>query len=110
MVAATTTGARAGTGTLKPKERGGMFELADTAAVASELEQAVHQLRSISRRVAEAAIAAPHRDASGWDGLTAWAYQHCLDQLSRDLEVAQELLRSATDLTAVGIFELGGHA
>jgi uncharacterized protein YukE len=87
-----------------------MFELADSAAVASELEQAMHQLRAISRRLADAAVAAPRRDASGWDGLAAWAYQHSLDQLSRDLEVAQELLRSASDLTAVGIFELGGHA
>ncbi len=87
-----------------------MFELAETTAVASELEQALHQLRSISGRVADVASAAPRRDASGWDGLAAWAYQHALDQLSRDLEVAQELLRSATDLTALGLFELGGHA
>jgi uncharacterized protein YukE len=86
-----------------------MFELAGTAAAASDLEQAMYQLRAISRRVADAALAAPHRDASGWDGLAAWAYQRSLDQLSRDLEVAQELLRSATDLTAIGLFELGGH-
>ena len=87
-----------------------MFELDGTAAVSAELEQAVHQLRSISRRVADVSIAAPRRDASGWDGLAAWAYQRSLDDLSRDLEVAEELLRSATDLTTAALFEVGGHA
>lgn len=87
-----------------------MFELGGTVAVSAELEQARDQLHSISRRVEEAAHAAPHRDASGWDGLAAWAYQRSLDQLSRELEVAQELLRSATDLTAAALFEVGGHA
>ena len=87
-----------------------MFELDGTAAVSAELEQALHQLRSISRRVADAAMTAPRRDTTGWDGLAAWAYQRSLDELSRDLEVAEELLRSATDLTAAALFEMGGHA
>jgi hypothetical protein len=87
-----------------------MVELVGTAAVSAELEQALDQLRSISRRVADAAIVAPRRDASGWDGLAALAYQRSLDQLAHELEVAQELLRSATDLTAAALFELGGHA
>lgn len=87
-----------------------MVELAGIAAVSAELEQTLDQLRSISRRVADAAVAAPRRDASGWDGLAAWAYQRSLDRLAQDLEVARELLRSATDLTAVALFELGGHA
>ena len=87
-----------------------MFELDGGAEVCAELEQAVRQLRSISGRVADAAIAAPRRDASGWDGLAAWAYQRSLDELARDLEVAGELLRSATDLTTAALFEVGGHA
>jgi hypothetical protein len=87
-----------------------MFEVAGTAAVSAELEQAMHQLRSISGRVDSAARAAPHRDASGWDGPAAWAYQRSLDQLARDLETTRELLRSATDLTELALFELGAHA
>jgi uncharacterized protein YukE len=85
-------------------------ELDGTAAVSAELAQAIDQLRSISARVAAAALAAPRVDASGWDGFAAWAYQRALDQLSRDLETTRELLRSATDLTALALFELGGHA
>jgi uncharacterized protein YukE len=87
-----------------------MVDLGGSASVAAELEHARMQLSGISRRVAEAAAAAPRRDASGWDGLAAWAYQHSLDRLSRDLEAAQALLRSATDLTAVALWEVGGHA
>jgi hypothetical protein len=87
-----------------------MFGLGDTVAVSAQLEQARDQLHTISRRVAEAVQAAPRRDASGWDGLTAWAYQRSLDELSRELAIAQELLRSATDLTTAAIFEVGGHA
>lgn len=87
-----------------------MFELGETAAVLTELEHARDQLRSVTHRVAEAALAAPRRDASGWDGLAAWAYQVSLDRLGRDLDVAGELLRSATDLTALAVFELGGNA
>ena len=86
-----------------------MFETEGAAAVSAELEEARRQLSTISRRVAEAAMAAPRRDASGWSGLAAWAYQRSLDELSRELQVAQELLRSATDLTTVAVFELGGH-
>ena len=84
-----------------------MYELGGTGAVASELEQAGQQLRSISHRVALAASRAPRRDASGWDGLAAWAYQHALDRLTRDLETAQALLRSAIDLTQLAVFEVG---
>ena len=87
-----------------------MFELDGAAAVTTELGLALDQLRAISGRVAAAATSAPRRDASGWDGLAAWAYQRSLDELSRDLDTARELLRSATDLTALALFELGGHA
>jgi uncharacterized protein YukE len=84
-----------------------MFELGGTTAVAAQLEQARDQLRSISHRVSEATLAAPRRDASGWDGLAAWAYQRSLDRLARELETAQELLRSAGDLTQLALFEVG---
>jgi uncharacterized protein YukE len=87
-----------------------MWELAGAAGVSATLEQARHQLRSIAGRVADAAQSAPHREASGWDGFAARAYQHQLDQLGRELEGAQELLRSATDLVGAALFELGGHA
>ena len=87
-----------------------MSELDGAAAVAAELAQAIDQLRSISARVADAAVAAPRVDASGWDGLAAWAYQRALDQLARDLETTRELLRSGTDLTELALFELSGHA
>ena len=91
-------------------ERNRMFELGGIASVVAQLEQAREQLTAISRRVAVAAHAAPRRDASGWAGLAAEAYQRSLDQLARELEVAQELLRSATDLTEAALFEVGGHA
>jgi uncharacterized protein YukE len=87
-----------------------MIGMDGTATLAAELEQAVDQLHVISRRVADAGAAAPSRDASGWNGLAAWAYQQALDELSHDLETAQALLRSATDLTAAALFEVGGHA
>jgi uncharacterized protein YukE len=87
-----------------------MFELAASAGVTAELEQARSQLRSIAGRVADAGESAPHRDASGWDGLAAHAYQRSLDQLGREIEAAQQLLRSATDLVGAALFELGGHA
>ena len=87
-----------------------MVELGGTAAVSAELEQARAQLRAISRRVAAAAHAAPRPETSGWQGLAAWAYQRSLEELVRELEVAQQLLRSATDLTDAALYELGGHA
>jgi uncharacterized protein YukE len=86
-----------------------MADFGGTAAIAAQLEQAREQLVTIARRVAEAAQAAPHRDATGWNGLAAAAYQRALDELSRELEGAQELLRSATDLTALALIEVGGH-
>jgi hypothetical protein len=87
-----------------------MMELAGTVAVAAELEQARDRLRLISVRVADAVHAAPRRDASGWAGPAASAYQGSLDRLSRELEGVQELLHSATDLIGAALFELGGHA
>jgi uncharacterized protein YukE len=87
-----------------------MFELSAAAGVSVELEQARRQLRSIAGRVEDAARSAPRRDASGWDGPAAHAYQHALDQLGRELASGQELLRSATDLVGAALFELGGHA
>lgn len=86
------------------------MELVASAAVAIELEQARDRLRVVAGRVADAAQSAPHRDASGWDGLAAHAYQASLDRLTRELEGAQELLRSATDLLGAAVFELAGHA
>jgi hypothetical protein len=86
-----------------------MFEFEGAAALSAELDEARHQLSAISCRVADAALIAPQRDASGWSGLAAWAYQRSLDELSHELQVAQELLRSATDLTTAAVFELGGH-
>ena len=97
-------------GTLESRKRGRVFEIGNSVAVMAELEQAREQLRSISHRVAEAALAAPRHDASGWHGFAAWAYQRALDQLTRELDVAGELLRSAIDLTGAAVFELGGHA
>lgn len=87
-----------------------MLDTGGTAAVAAQLEQARERLTTISRRVEEAVQSAPRRDASGWSGLAAWAYQRSLDQLSRELQVATELLRSATDLTSLALFEASGHA
>ena len=87
-----------------------MVEFGGTAAVSGDLEQAREQLHAISRRVAEAAYAAPRPEASGWHGLAAWAYQRSLEQLARELEVAQQLLRSATDLTDAALYEVGEHA
>ena len=87
-----------------------MVEFGGTLALVTQLEQARDQLAAISRQVAEAAQAAPRRDASGWQGLAAQAYQHALDELSRELERAQALLRSATDLTAAALFEVAGRA
>jgi uncharacterized protein YukE len=87
-----------------------MVQLAGSAAVVADLEQARAQLSAITHRLAQAAAAAPRRDASGWDGPASWAYQSSLDALSRDLEGAQELLRSAGDLTAAALFEVGAHA
>jgi uncharacterized protein YukE len=87
-----------------------MMELAGAGAVATELEQARERLRLISGRVADATHAAPRRDASGWAGPAASAYQDSLDRLFRELEGVQELLRSATDLLGAAVFELGGHA
>lgn len=87
-----------------------MVELAGALAVATELEQARDRIRLISGRVADAAQSAPRRDASGWDGPAASAYQGALDRLARELEGVQELLRSATDLLGAALFELGGHA
>jgi uncharacterized protein YukE len=86
-----------------------MMELAGAIAVATEIEQARDRLRLISGRVADAAHSAPRRNASGWDGPAASAYQGSLDRLSRELEGVQELLRSATDLMGAALFELGGH-
>jgi uncharacterized protein YukE len=86
-----------------------MVILAESVTVAADLEQARTQLAAISHRVEAAAAAAPRHDASGWEGPAAWAYQHSLDRLSRDLETAQELLRSAADLTAAALFEIGAH-
>ena len=85
------------------------MELASAVAVATEIEQARDRLRLIAGRVSAAAQSAPHRDASGWDGPAAVAYQGALDRLTHDLSGAQELLRSATDLLGAALFELGGH-
>lgn len=87
-----------------------MAEIGEPLAVVMRLERAKDQLIASSQRVAEAAQAAPRHDASGWQGFAAQAYQHSLDQLSRELEGAQQLLRSATGLTAAALFEVAGHA
>jgi uncharacterized protein YukE len=86
-----------------------MYELVGPVAMSGELEQARNRLRVLSERVADAVQSAPRRDASGWDGLAAHAYQHALDRLARELEGSQELLRSATDLLSAALFELGAH-
>jgi uncharacterized protein YukE len=86
------------------------MELVGTVAVASELEQARDRLRLVAGRVADAAQSAPRRQASGWHGPAASAYQGSLDRLSRELGGVQELLQSATDLLGAALFELGGHA
>jgi uncharacterized protein YukE len=84
-------------------------EPAATAALSVELAQTRDQLRLIAARIAEAATSAPRREASGWNGLAADAYQRALDQLARELEATQQLVRSATDLMGAAVFELGGH-
>ena len=87
-----------------------MVELGTTAALAVQLEESREQLAAISRRVAEAAQSAPRGEAGRWEGAAAKAYQHALERLSRELEGAQELLRSATDLTTAALYEVGAHA
>jgi hypothetical protein len=87
-----------------------MFEQGGSASVAQELAQARDQLDYLRQRVSEAAAHAPHHDASGWSGLAAFAYQHALDALGRELAAATELLRSAADLASAAVWELGGHA
>jgi uncharacterized protein YukE len=84
-------------------------EMAATGALSVELAEARDQLRLVAARIAEAATTAPRREASGWNGPAADAYQRALDQLARELEAVQQLVRSATDLMSSAVFELAGH-
>jgi uncharacterized protein YukE len=84
-------------------------ELAATGALSVDMVQARDQLRLVAARIAEAAASAPRREASGWNGLAADSYQRALDQLARELDAAQQLVRSATDLMSLAVFEVGGH-
>jgi hypothetical protein len=84
-------------------------QLAAPGPLSLELAHARDQLRLVSARIAEAAAAAPRREASGWNGLAADAYQRALDQLGRELDAAQQLVRSATDLISSAVFELDGN-
>jgi hypothetical protein len=86
-----------------------MVESAGTTAAEGQLALARDQLVILRQRVASAASRAPHRDASGWNGVAAFAYQRSLDALAQELAGATELLRSAADLASAAVWEMGGH-
>jgi hypothetical protein len=89
---------------------GGMFEEVERASIIAELTQAFDRLVHLRLRVDAAAASAPHREASGWSGPAALAYQHGLNVLGREIAAASELLHSASDLMAAAVWEMGGDA
>jgi hypothetical protein len=78
-----------------------------TVALAARLAHARDRIVVLRQRVAEAESQAPRRQATGWDGPAALAYQLSLDLLRYELTVAAELLRSAADLMSAAVWELG---
>jgi hypothetical protein len=84
-----------------------MFEGASEFAIAADLRQTRERLTIARHRLVDTVALAPRPDASGWSGPAGWAYQHALAALARELEAALELLRSAADLTAAALYEVG---
>jgi hypothetical protein len=82
-----------------------MFELATQTVVAAELRESRAELDFARHRVA--AQSAPDGGSSGWVGPAGWAYRRALALLSRDLDAAVELLRSASELTSAALYQLG---
>jgi hypothetical protein len=84
-----------------------MFELGTASVLVAKLRESRDELDSVRHRVTGAAQIAPHSDASGWSGPAGWAYQRSLELMNRDLDAAVGMLRSASDLTSLAIYELG---
>jgi hypothetical protein len=80
------------------------------AAVAARLTEARNELVALRARVVSAAQDTPRGNADGWEGIAAIAYGISLHLLFRDLEIAEQLLRSATDLTTAALYEMGAGA
>jgi hypothetical protein len=87
-----------------------MFEQLERATIIADLTEAFDRLVQLRLRIDGAASVTPHRDASGWSGPAAMAYQHGLDVLGREIAGASELLHSASDLLAAAVREMGGNA
>jgi hypothetical protein len=76
--------------------------------VPAQLGAARDELNHIRHRLVLAEERLPAREASGWEGAAAIAYRLARASLLRELEVAGELLRSASDLTSAALVEVGG--
>ena len=84
-----------------------MFEWGTQSTLAGELLISRDDLDSARRRVASARQSAPDGGLSGWVGPAGWAYRRALALLDHDLDAAMDLLRSASDLTAAALYQLG---
>jgi hypothetical protein len=85
-----------------------MYEATQASAL-GELVQAHHELLFVHHRVVAATESVPRREAAGWKGPAAIAFQWALDEIERELAHATDLLRVAGELTVAAVAELGGH-